>query len=229
MNKRWLTALPLVLLAGCFTLSQSEYPVTQLSAVTNAVKVQVEGFQASVIDYTPVYSTSTYVTHGGGWYGPRHYYAGPVVGSYTTQSYVPTLRNTDVFRDRAVSNLEKAGCLLRAAPAQYTVSGVFGGPTREDTAALKSAGVFLGSILSARFELVTYTAEVKVYEAATGKLVFTRTYAQDYFASGWSPIPLFGIMDFEKVQGEYMKSWCLAALTDRITADITAFFAQLKK
>lgn len=228
MNSKVLMCLPLALLAGCFTLSQSEYPTPQLSQVTSGVKLQVEGFQATVIDYTPIYSTSTYVTHGG-WYGPRHYYAGPMVGTYTTQSYMPTLRNTDVFRERAVGNLEKAGCILRASPAMYTVSGVFGGPVHEDTAALKSVGVFVGSVLSARFEMVSYSAEVKIYESATGRLVFTRAYTQDYFASGWSPIPLFGIMDFEKVQGEYMKSWCLAALTDRITADVTAFFSQQKQ
>ena len=226
MNSKMLMLLPTVLLAGCFTLSQSEYPKTQLSTVPG-VKVQVEGFQASVIDYTPVYSTSTYVTHGA-WYGPHHYYAGPVVGSYTTQSYVPTLRNTDVFLQRASANLEKSGCVLRAVPAKYTVSGVFGWPVREETAALKSVGVFVGSILSARFEMLSYTAEVKVYESATGKLVFSQAYTQNYYASGWSPIPLFGIMEFEKVHGEYMKSWCLAALTDRITADVSSFLSQQK-
>lgn len=228
MNSKLMALLPLAMLAGCFTISQSEYPKVELSTVTNGVKVQVEGFQAAVIDYTPIYSTSTYVTHGG-WYGPHHrHYAGPMVGTYTTQTYVPTLRNTDVFQQRAAANLEKAGCILRAVPAKYTVSGSFGGPVQEDTAALKSVGVFVGSILSARFEMLSYTAEVKVYECATGKLVFNRTYNQDYFASGWSPIPLFGIMDFEKVQGEYMKSWCLAALTDRITADVTSFLSQQK-
>ena len=77
--------------------------------------------------------------------------------------------------------------------------------------------------------MLSYTAEVKVYETASGKLMFNRTYKQDYYASGWSPLPIFGIMDFEKVQDSYMQSWCLAALTDRITADVSAWLAGKKE
>ena len=139
------------------------------------------------------------------------------------------MRNTDVFLQRAVSNLEKAGCILRATPATYTVVGSFAGPYADAMASLKSLGVLLGSVLSARFEMLAYSAEVKVYETASGKLVFSRTYTQDYYASGWSPVPIFGIMDFEKVESTYMKSWCLAALTDRITADVSAWLAGKKE
>ena len=219
MNK--ITLLPLAFLAGCFTLSQSEYPQVAMTTVTNGIKLQVEGFQASVIDYTPMYSTSTYVVDPA-WHGPYRR-PGPYVGAYTTETYVPTVRNTDVFLQRAKSNLEKAGCILRAQPAKYTGAGSFAGPFSKDMSDFKSVGVFLFSLLSARFEMLTYSAEVKVYDVSSGKLVFNRSYTQDYYASGWSPIPLFGIMDFEKVQGEYIKSWCLTALTDRISADVTAW------
>ena len=230
--KNAMKLLPLALLAGCFTLSQSEYPAVSMTEVASGAKIHVEGFQSTVIDYTPVYSTSTYVSTHPVWRGPyrRPYYGGAYMGSYTTETYVPTVRNTDVFLQRAMGNFEKAGCILRAQPARYTVAGMFSGPFAGDMAALKSAGVFIGSIMSARFEMLTYSSEVKVYDTSSGKLVFNRSYTQDYYASGWSPLPLFGIMDFDKVQGEYMKSWCLAALTDRMTADVTAWLAgQAKK
>jgi len=221
--------LPLAV-AGCFTLSQSEYPKVEMTAVADGVKLQMEGFQATVIDYTPIYSTSTYVSADPYWHGPyrRHRRGGMYWGTYTTETYVPTMRNTDVFLQRAISNLEKAGCILRATPATYTVVGSFAGPFTDEMASLKSLGVFLGSVLSARFEMLSYSAEVKVYETASGKLVFNRTYTQDYYASGWSPVPIFGIMDFEKVESAYMKSWCLTALTDRITADVSAWLAGKK-
>ena len=227
---RWMALAPLALAAGCFTLSQSEYPKTELTSVAGGVKLQVEGFQATVIDYTPVYSTSTYVASDPIWCGPyrRPRYGGPYIGTYTTETYVPSVRSTDVFLQRAMSNLEKSGCILRAAPARYTVVGTFGGPVAGEWASLNSAAVFIGSLLSARFEMLTYSAEVKVYDTASGRLVFDRSYSQDYYASGWSPIPLFGIMDFEKVHGGYMRSWCLTALTDRITADVTAFLSKPK-
>ena len=227
MKMKKITLLPLALLAGCFTLSQSEYPKVAMTAVPDGMKLQIEGFQASVIDYTPMYSTSTYVVDPA-WHGPYRR-RGPYLGTYTTETYIPTVRNTDVFLQRAMSNFEKAGCILRAQPAKYTVSGSFAGPFLKDMADLKSAGVFVFSLLSARFETLTYSAEVKVYDVSSGKLVFNRSYTQDYYASGWSPIPLFGIMDFEKVQGEYMKSWCLTALTDRISADVTAWLSGQEK
>lgn len=220
----------LLLAAGCFTISQSEFPSVALTQV-NAPKVQVEGFQSSVIDYTPIFSTSTYMVDGPGWYGGPHRrrpWHGPYMGSYTTATYMPTLRNTDVFLQRAMTDLEKSGCILRAQPAKYTVSGSFNGPVYAETAGLKSLGVFLGSILSARFEMVTYLCDVKVYEVASGKLVFSQSYAQDYFASGWSPIPIFGIMEFEKVEGDYMRTWCLSALVDRAMADVTRFLSEQK-
>ena len=227
MKMSKIALLPLAFLAGCFTLSQSEYPQVAMTTVTDGVKLQVEGFKASVIDYTPMYSTSTYVVDPA-WHGPYRR-PGPYVGTYTTETYVPTVRNTDVFLQRAMSNLEKAGCILRAQPAKYTVAGSFAGPFSKDMSDMKSAGVFVFSLLSARFEMLTYSAEAKVYDTSSGKLVFNRSYTQDYYASGWSPVPLFGIMDFEKVQGEYMKSWCLAALTDRISADVTAWLATQEK
>ena len=165
--------LPLAV-AGCFTLSQSEYPTVEMTAVAGGVKLQLEGFQSTVIDYTPVYSTSTYVAADPYWHGPyrRHRRGGMYWGTYTTETYVPTVRNTDAFLQRAMSNLEKAGCVLRATPATYTVVCSFAGPSSDEMASLKSLGVFLGSVLSARFEMLSYTAEVKVYETASGKLIY---------------------------------------------------------
>ena len=66
--------LPLLAVAGCFTLSQSEYPKVEMTAVAGGVKLQFEGFQSTVIDYTPIYSTSTYVSADPYWHGPyrRH-------------------------------------------------------------------------------------------------------------------------------------------------------------
>ena len=226
--KKIVVLLPAMLLAGCFTLSQSEYPKVSMAAAPDGTKLQVEGFNATVVDYTPVYSTTTFIGASPMWHGPyrRRYYGGTYMGTSTTETYVPTVRNTDVFLQRAMSNLEKAGCILRAQPARYTVAGSFGGPYADNFATLKSLGVFIGSLLSARFEMLSYSAEIKVYDTSTGKLVFNREYRQDYYASGWSPIPLFGIMDFDKVQGEYMKSWCLTALTDRMTADVTDWLSR---
>ena len=227
MNRLALLFPLAALIAGCFTLSQSDFPKTGMTTVPDGMKLHVEGFQTTVIDYTPVYSTSTYVDAHPVWYGPyrRRRYGGTYIGTYTTETYVPSVRNTDVFLQRAISNLEKAGCILRAQPARYTVTGSFAGPFVDDMTSFESVCVFVGSLLSARFEALSYSAEVKVYDASSGKLVFNREYRQDYYASGWSPIPIFGIMDFDKVQGEYMKSWCLAALTDRITADVTAWLS----
>ncbi|MBR4651894.1 MAG: hypothetical protein IKO72_00905 [Kiritimatiellae bacterium] len=224
MKMKRITLLPLVLLAGCFTLSQSEYPALGMSEVKVGTKIQLEGFLAEVLEYAPMYAAGALPPD-------RHIPPGmpPPDDVYVAYAYMPTLRSTDAFLRRATSNLEKAGCVLRASPAEYTVSGTFYGPYEGKWTALKRAGVFLGSICSARFAQQSYTAELKIYDASSGKMVFNRTYSQNYYASGWSPLPLLGIMDFDKVQDGYIKNWCLAALTDRITSDTADFLAQAKK
>ena len=70
--KRLICMLPLALLAGCFTIRQTEMPEARMTSAPEGrdVKVALSGFAAMLTEYIPVYGYETvYVDHG--WYGRR--------------------------------------------------------------------------------------------------------------------------------------------------------------
>lgn len=211
-------------LTGCFTISETDFPAVQMSGTQANIKVQLEGFLATVVDYTPIYTTDSYLVSGGGWGRRRHY--GSYYTTRTSTTYVPNVHNTDVFLQRAQSNFESAGFILRAAPADYTVSATFAGPAAHTDSGWHFLETLASATLLFRAGSVS-TANLKIYDNRTGKCIFTQSYVQEYDAHGWSPLPLFGMMSYDKIMSSYQRNWCLDALTDRITADATAFLAKL--
>lgn len=218
---RCLIAALAALAGGCFTLSEKEFPQIEQTRTESGMVVSLEGFDAEFVNYMPVWTTESGFVSGTGRRGGG--------GMYTSNAttYIPRINRTTTFIERARSNFERSGFVLRSAPAQYTVKVVFGGPEEIPSQDLKSGSVFVLSIFSASFERVRYSAELSIYDNSTGRMVHGETLSQEYYASGWSPIPVVGILDFEKNDSRYMKSWCFAALTDRATAAATAYLASL--
>ena len=118
--KRLILLMPVLLLAGCFTVRQTEMPVSQMTRAPEGrdVKVALSGFAALLTEYIPVYGYETvYVDRGwhgrrgrrGGWYGGHFETA-------TTETLIPQTRANEAFRVRAQSILEENGFLLRATP-----------------------------------------------------------------------------------------------------------------
>ena len=145
----------------------------------------------------------------------------------TTETLIPNVQTTDAYLKRVQSRLEEAGCILRAAPPVYTVSGEFSGPFNPPGANWRRAGIDLGTALFAMYDTASYTLSVKVYETATGKPVFAQNYEQTYSATGFSPLWLFGLMAYDNITSQFQQGWCLSALTDRAMADVSAFLGQL--
>ena len=197
MKKLSIAALAAALLAGCFTISQSEYPQSPIAKCAGEVKLRLEGFAATMLVYVPAWAP------GG---------------------YAPMLQPTDAYRDRAMDSLERAGFLLRAAPADYSVAVEFAHGGRHPDFGWHVAET-LGSLTFAFRGGEVWTAKLKVYDAKSGKCVFVRDYRQTYEAHGWSFVPLFGFLDYDELRGEYVKGWCLNALTDRAVADAASFVA----
>lgn len=113
--KRRLAFLPVLLLAGCFTLKQTEMPQVQMARAPEGrdVKVAVAGFAATVTDYIPVFGTQTvYVDHGP--YVGRHggrVWGGGHYETVTSETLVPQTRASEAFLRRAQTLLEDAGYL----------------------------------------------------------------------------------------------------------------------
>ena len=199
---------PALLLAGCFTISQTEMPETQMTRAPEGrdVKVALSGFAALLTEYIPVYGYETvYVDHG--WYGRRgpHGRRGGWYGGHfetaTTETLIPQTRANEAFRLRAQATLEENGFLLRATPADYTVDVTFAGP-------------FVSS------------SETAKEWAWMGRVLFHEDYSQTYEDLVFSPLFFVGLAGYTENTYSYMQNWCLTALTDRAMAATTAFLAR---
>jgi len=230
MRKLVAFILPVLLLAGCFTLHRTEgTPVSMTRAPDGKdVKLSVSGFAATITEYIPVYGYQTgYVD--GGWYGRRGRRGGWYGGHYvttTTETLIPQIKASEAFLRRAQAHFEEQGFLLRAAPADYTVDVTFDGPFITASEQAVEWAWMLCSILSAEYSTQTWTAKLNIYDNKTGRIIFHRDYKQKFEDVVWSPLFFVGLAGYTENTFNYMQSWCLSALTDRACADATAFLAK---
>ena len=210
-------------LTGCFTVSQSPYPETAMTAFTGERSVAVTGFEATVIQYVTMYGQETVYVPGH--YG-RHHYRPGYYHTYQTATDVPQAQQTDMFLEQAKDRLEESGFNLKAAQPEYTVDVKFSGPV------VSGSGWrvlwWLCSAFTCDSVETAWTAKLKIHDNRTGKLLFAQTYSQDYSATCFSPIPIFGPACHEETGPAFSQCWCLQALTDRATADASAFLGSIK-
>lgn len=222
----WVSALLLVgLVSGCFTLDETDYPsvkLSQLSAAATNCTVTVRGFEATFTETVLVTGYETVYIPGG--YGRRHYHPGGFETVRTTTE-IPQIRQSDMFLERAKNLLEENGFNVMANPADYIVEAKFSGPVSNPNGEAVRLLWWVASAFTCDSYAQTWCAKLKIYDNRTGKLVFHHDYSQDYGATMFSPIPLFGIASYDKTEPNYIQSWCLTALTDRMMADVSAFLA----
>lgn len=222
MNKNTIiSAACAVLLTGCFTVSETPFPdVVQSSlGAGKDLSVQLSGFEASVTSYLPVYGYET--IHMPVFRG-RHrrcYHTATIA----RETYVPQVENTTIYIDRAVDVLEKCGFTLNNAAPKYRIDVSFSGPfvSNSESAAVLAWTLF--SLFTADYGVQTWSARMKIYDVATGKVVLFKDYTQKYESYVWGPIPIFSPGGSEKSNHNFMQNWCLSALTELAMADATAF------
>ena len=212
------------LLVGCWSFNATEYPavtVAALPAGTNVV-LGVNGFAATLTEYTALQGFQTVYVPGH--CGRRHYHPGYFT-TVPTVSYVPQARTTDAYLRRAKDAFERAGFAVGATTPDWTVDVAFAGPFESSADALKELGWLVGSLFLCDYSAVSWTAQLRVRDNRTGRLVYHNDYVQRYEANVFGLIPLFSIASATETSSAYMQGWCLGALTDRIVADVTAHFS----
>ena len=215
----------MAVLAGCFTVKETDFPQTAVTALPKDknVSVKIQGFAATVTDYMSVYSYDTVWVrgrpHGRYGYTPGHY------ATVSSSTYVPQVRTTEFFLERARTSAEEAGFVTQAQQPDYLVDVTFNGPFVTDSEKGVKALWLLLSIFSADYSVETWTAKIKIYDNKTGKMVFHRDYSQRYEVAVWGPLPILSPAGSSKNTANAMQSWCLTALTDRVMADATAFLS----
>ena len=224
MNQIILASTAVVLLTGCWTFGTSEYPQTQTAAApaSTNITVAVTGFAAvqrwvrDVVSYDTVYVP--------GYYGRRYYRPG-YVATVPSRHFIEEASPTDAFRLRAQDLLEKAGFSVGATTPDLTVDVVFAGPAQESGDATAELAWMVCTLFFCDYDAQVWTAQLRIRDNRTGKLVFHNDYSQRYETKVFGLIPLFGPASCEETGYGYMQSWCLSALTDRAVADATAFLA----
>lgn len=215
-----------VSLAGCFTVSQSDYPQVEFTPAPAGAKVALTGFAATYTTYTPVYGYATVWNSSPGYYRHGRYYGGwAYPQTVSTTTYVPETGLTTAYVEKAQDAVETAGFVVSATNASYIIDVKFSGPAISDGDRACEAATVLLSLLTADWTRETWTARLKVTEAATGKVALLRNYVQEYSAAVWGPIPVFSPASASATDSGYAKNWCLSALTERTVADATAFIA----
>ena len=227
--KRPISILMATLCAGCFTLKETPYPETVVASLPEGkeLSVQLKGFKAMVTEYIPIYGYDTIWVEG----RPRGRY-GWVPGHYrtvTSSTYIPQTSESDVFAQRARTLAESAGLTTMATQPDYIVETTFGGPYVSDDERGVEALWMLLSVLSADYSVQTWTAQLKIYDNKTGKLLFHHDYSQRYEVTIWGPLPILSPTGSSKNTFNAMQSWCLTALTDRVMADTVTFLAPKAK
>lgn len=227
--KKTIMALSMLAFAGCFTIFESEYPAVEMASAGNAdVKVQLSGFEAAVTTYEVLYGYETsYRYHH--YYGYRRNYGYWGPSTVMTETYVPQTRATSAYIDRATEILELNGFNPKTDKPEYRIEVKFGGPFVSDGDRAAEAAWTIFSLLTADYGVHTWTAKLKIYDVATGKLLMHYDYSERYSALVWGPIPLFSPAGSDKTSTNSMQNWCLTALTDRAMADATAFLAARAK
>lgn len=225
--KAHLISVPfLLLLAGCWTFGETPYPSVQAAAAeANAKSVRLVGFEAVFTEWEAVHGYRTVYVPGH--CGYRHFRPS-CFETVQSVDYIPQQRATDTFLRRAQDTFEKAGFVLAPTAPDFTVDVRFEGPFATSNDDLKKLAWNLCTLFFCDRDATRWTAKLRIREAKTGRLVFHHDYDQPYETGVFGLIPIFGPASCDATDGARMQSWCLAALTDRVCADATAFVAAAK-
>lgn len=226
MRRACLVLLPLLLLsAGCWTFNETDYPSVSVVSMPEGTNVTlgVNGFAATLMDYAAYQEFRTV-------YVPGHYgrrYACPgYFETVPTVAYVPQIRQTDAYLRRAKDALERAGFAVGATTPDWTVDVAFTGPVVSGADTLRQLVWEIGTLFLCDYAAVSWTAQLRVRDNRTGRLVYHNDYVQRYETNVFGLIPLFSISAAPETSFASMQGWCLSALTDRIVADVAAHFAR---
>ncbi|MCR5413669.1 MAG: hypothetical protein K6F50_02940 [Kiritimatiellae bacterium] len=215
-------------LAGCFTVSESEYPAFEtVPAGEASPAIALSGFEVEVTSYVPVYGTSTVWVSEPGWYDRRGRYCAGWTHPETVSStsYIPRTEISSEYAERAQCAFEEAGWTVGGSSAPVVVDVKFSGPDTTDAARTKEVALMLATLLTVDSTETTWSARLRISDAASGKALLVRNYEQGYSSVAFGFVPLFGPLACEASDFGHVRDWCLSALTDRAVADASRFLA----
>lgn len=227
-NTLLLSSALAVVLSGCWTVSETEFPSasTTPAPAGKAISVKFANFRTGVYEYKAVEGHET--MQG----------AADVndVKKEFQQSYVDSSMNWMLHNSasgslvsRAMVELTRQGYVIDPKKAKYQVEIAFKGPELPEHDVLRQWGYYLCSLFTAENTKVTWSAVMQVRNAATDELLYSKDYTQEYEIMTWGPLPVLSPCFSLKTSVTHANSWAVTALTDVAIADATAFLAKQEK
>ena len=206
-----------VLFAGCWTVSETEYPDVEVARLPagKATSVSFSGFEVELQKFVPVEGHEQMKTNA------ADRVDGPCVKENNSTNQFYMTRNTVSRKliDRASVGMERKGFEIKTRNPQYVVDMKYTGPFDRDYDALKWLGLSLCTILTADKNVQTWTGDLKVYDRATKKAIFEKSYTNEYSVAVWGPIPIASPACHPQITCTACSSAALSMLTDEAIAD----------
>ena len=216
-----------LLFAGCWTVSETEYPDVEVTRLPQGktVSVSLSGFAADVQKYWPVEGHEQMKTNA------ADRVDGPCVKDSSSTNIYYMSRNTVSRKliDRASVGLERKGFEIKTSKPQYVVDMEFQGPFDRDYDTLKQLGLAVCTICTMEKDCERWTGHLQVFNRANNKQIFERYYTNEYSVAVWGPIPIASPACHEKITPSACNSWVLTAITDEAMADASKFLADQVK
>ena len=217
-----LAGMLLAAVAGCFTVSETEYPQVEVPQAPNGnpVRVKLQNFRTGNRVYSPVEGHET--MEGA---NPDIYVSMMSQASKEEKGGKGSMLSSASANivGRTVRELKRKGYVIDRESPQYVISLEFFGPKLPDNDVLHQLGYMFGTLFTAeKFEL-SWTAELKVLDSTGEKVLFSKNYEQDYRLVVWGPIPVASPACAPKNNITAANSWAITALGDVAVTDAMKF------
>ena len=206
-----------LLVSGCWTVSETEYPDVEVARLPagKAVSVSFSGFEVELQRYVPVEEHEQMKTN------KDDRVDGPCVkeNNSTNQFYMTRNTATRKLIDRASVGMERKGFEIKTKNPNYVLDMSYAGPFDRDYDALKWLGLSICTIFTADKNVETWTGHLKVYDRASRKQVFEKHYTNEYSIVVWGPIPIASPACHSKITCTACSSAALTIMTDEAISD----------
>jgi len=209
----------LFLLAGCWTISETEYPTVAVKE-GNGVRVKLSNFRTGLTRYRAV---EGHESMSGTEADDVQLAQDPEAHTETSGALKVAPSNRLVVR--TVAELKRKGFVMDTKKPQYVIELAYKGPVWPENDVWHQAWFGFCTLFTAEDVSVTWSAQLKVRDGATNKLLYKKDFDQTYDVTAWGPIPVGSPAFCGKASSVGANSWALTALTDQAVADAAAFIA----
>ena len=216
-----------LLISGCWTVSETEFPDVEVARLPagKTVSVSLSGFEVELQKYVPVEGHEQMKTNSADRVdGPCVKASGATNVFFATRSTV-----SSKLMDRASIGLERKGFEIKTMKPQYVIDMQYEGPFDRDYDAFKWLGLGICTIFTADKNVETWIGRMRVFDYASKKRVFVKHYTNECAIAVWGPIPVASPGCHPKITCTACSSQALTAMTDEAIADASKFIADRVK